>query len=75
MDDQRLIDVTGLPEPVIAAIESLVANTRAALPSTNEATSPSRLPYPEWKKLFDEWVNMPRPPMPAFVDYSRESIY
>ncbi len=70
-------DVTGLPEPVGARLRELVASLRAGDSSANGTPTddPSKLSYEEWKKRFDAWINRPRPPGPAFVDDSRESIY
>jgi hypothetical protein len=35
---------------------------------------PNDLPYEEWKRLFDEWVNS-HPKIDVVLDVSRESIY
>ncbi len=78
MDERKTIDVTGLPEPVIAGLRGLVAGLRAALPGSippGSQPGPGGLPYDEWKKRFDEWVNRPCPPGPGPVDDSRESVY
>lgn len=71
------IDVTGLPEPVVKQLRELVASIRAEYPGPNGTPpdDPSKLSYAEWKARFDAWINRPRPPGPAFVDDSRESIY
>jgi predicted transcriptional regulator len=37
-------------------------------------TDPSDLPYVEWRRAFDAWVER-RHPVGHFVDDSRESIY
>jgi hypothetical protein len=76
MAEQQTIDVTGLPEPVVTELQRLVSELKTAIPpSRGSATDPNRLPYDEWAKRFDEWLNRPRPPAPPFVDDSRESIY
>ena len=78
MAEQQTIDVTGLPDSVIAELRGLVVGLRAALPDSipsAPSAGPGGLPYDEWKKRFDEWLNRPNPPGPGIVDDSRESIY
>jgi hypothetical protein len=77
MAEQQTIDVTGLPAPVVTSLRRLVDGLRAALPAAGvaPAVSPHQLPVEERLRLFNEWVNHPRPPAPPFVDDSRESIY
>ena len=66
------IDVTGLPEPVVASLRELVTKLRDTWPAVSGQTGMT----PEEKiQAFKEWVNRPRPPAPSFVDDSRESIY
>jgi hypothetical protein len=76
MAEQQTIDVTGLPEPVVTELKQLVSELKTAIPPSNGPdTDPNQLPYEEWMKRFEKWVNSPRPPAPSFVDDSRESIY
>jgi hypothetical protein len=67
---KREIDVTGLPEEAIRALQSLVAVLRG------QAGTESRsfLSPEEWAKAIKQWAeNHPRIDKPA--DDSRESIY
>jgi hypothetical protein len=68
---KREIDVTGLPEEAIRAVQSVVSLLRAQ-PGTEG--SPVFASREEWAKAISEWAeNHPRIDKPA--DDSRESIY
>ncbi|HVK18593.1 MAG TPA: hypothetical protein VM533_16790 [Fimbriiglobus sp.] len=77
MTEPQTIDVTGLPAPVVASLRHLVDGLRVALPAAGGTppVPPHQLSVEERLRLFNEWVNAPRPPAPPFVDDSRESIY
>jgi len=66
----RTVDVTGLPEDVIRALESFVATLRNK-PTVQPLHS---APYDVWVKAFDEWVKS-HPRRDTLADDSRESIY
>jgi hypothetical protein len=73
---QRSIDVTGLLEEAIRAVESLVALLRGQAASTPWA--PASLD--EWTKRFDAWMQevaarAGQYPPGFVVDDSRETIY
>jgi hypothetical protein len=73
---KRSIDVTGLPEEAIRAVESLVALLRGQAASTPPApASPD-----DWTKGFDAWMHevaarAGQYPPGFVVDDSRETIY
>jgi hypothetical protein len=71
MAEQRTIDVTGLPEAVIEEIEAKIAGYRAADPTKN-GTPPD---VAERVRRFNEWLDRPRPPAPAFIDTDYDAIY
>jgi hypothetical protein len=73
MTETRTIDVTGLPEPVVAGLQQLVNGIRAGQPVPADPPSPEVIA--ERLRRFDEWMARPRPPAPGFIDDSRESIY
>jgi hypothetical protein len=66
----RSIDVTGLPEEAIRALEAEVAALRASQPRPHGAYSS----HEEWSKALREWIDS-HPKTDHFVDWSRESIY
>jgi hypothetical protein len=72
----RSIDVTGLPEEAIRAVESLVSLLRGLPPSTQ--TGPASAD--EWARQFDDWMREVAaragqyPPGIVVAD-GRESIY
>lgn len=69
LDPKRLVDVTGLPEEAVLAVEALVTTLRQqATPST---AHPS---YEEWSQAFREWVGS-HMAVSTSVDWSRDSIY
>ncbi len=65
----RTIDVTGLPEDAVRAVESLVNSLRE--PGNADLT---KAPYDEWVAAFRAWTESHKPSTDA-VDWSRESIY
>ena len=71
MAEQRTIDVTGLPDEVIEEIETKVAGYRAAAPAPNGVPAD----VSERVRRFNEWLDRPRPPAPAFVDTDYDAIY
>jgi hypothetical protein len=76
---KRHIDVTGLPDEAVRAVESVVSvlKKQSARGTTSFSTSSS---YQEWRKLFDAWMRevtaRSRRYAAGFVlDDSRETIY
>jgi hypothetical protein len=67
----RSIDVTGLPEEAIQAVESLVSLLRRDPNGTTEGQFVSR---DEWVKEFHRWIESHELTDPT-ADDSRESIY
>lgn len=72
----RSIDVTGLPEEAVRALEVLVDTWRKEKPA---AKPPEEVPlwqrsHEEWSKALHEWIES-HPRLDTFVDWSRESIY
>jgi hypothetical protein len=65
----RTIDVTGLSEKAIRAVESLVATLREQADPAIHFRSPD-----EWSKALYEWAAS-HPVLPNSADWSRESIY
>jgi hypothetical protein len=65
----RSIDVTGLPEEAIRAVESHVAALREQSRPNSRYRS-----HEEWSKAFHEWANS-HSTRAKFADWSRESIY
>jgi len=65
----RSVDLTGLPEEAIQAVEAMVAMLRQ-----QAAKSLAQAPYEEWSKAFREWVESHQP-VANPADWSRESIY
>jgi len=67
---KREIDVTGLPEEAIQALQSVISVLR----EQTGAKSPSFLSREEWAKAIKQWAeNHPRIDKPA--DDRQESIY
>jgi hypothetical protein len=65
----RSIEVTGLPEETIRALEALVVALRSqGNPRSAQAS------YEEWSKALREWVQS-HPRRDTIADWSRESIY
>jgi hypothetical protein len=74
----RSIDVTGLPDEAIAAVEQLVSYLRRQQGGPNGANP--RFAVEEWPRAFDAWMaevqaRAGRYPPGFIVDDSRESIY
>jgi hypothetical protein len=67
--DRRAIEVTGLPEEAIQALEVLVAALRS---QGNEAEG--RTSYEDWSKALRAWVES-HPKRETAADWSRENIY
>jgi hypothetical protein len=72
-DQTRSIDVTGLPEEAVQALESLVSALRSQQPP-RQGRIGSFASYEEWSKALREWVQS-HPKRDALADDSRESIY
>ena len=67
---KREIDVTGLPEEAIRALQSVISVLRGQV----GAESPSFLSREEWAKAIKQWAEgHPRIDKPA--DDSRETVY
>jgi hypothetical protein len=65
----RFIEVTGLPDGAIQALEALVASLR------NQGNGQiADLSYAEWSVALREWVES-HPKHETGADWSRESIY
>jgi hypothetical protein len=74
----RSIDVTGLPDEAIAAVEHLVSYLRHQQAGPGGTTPP--FSSNEWKRVFDSWMGevqarASRYPLGFVIDDSRESIY
>jgi hypothetical protein len=69
----RSIDVTGLPEEAVAAVERLVALLKQA-PSRQSSAPASFSSREEWRKAIREWADSQQP-RNASADWDRESIY
>jgi hypothetical protein len=73
---KRSIDVTGLPEETVRALESLVSAVRVQA----SLVAPPTISPSEWRRNFDAWMHevatRARQYPPGFIlDDSRESIY
>ncbi|MBV9124834.1 MAG: hypothetical protein JO112_15880 [Planctomycetes bacterium] len=69
----RSIDVTGLPESAVWAIELLVSQLRSQKPARLGGTTHFSS-YEEWSKAFHEWAESHQP-LGISANYDRESIY
>jgi hypothetical protein len=69
---QRTIDVTGLPEEAIVAVETLVSVIRAKVEVAHD--KPIFGSRDEWSRALREWAAS-HPPLSYTADDSRESIY
>jgi hypothetical protein len=67
---KRTIDVTGLPEEAIRAVESLIAVLKT---KSVQATFPSIVSPGEWSKALREWAESHS--IDTTADDSRDSIY
>lgn len=65
----RTVDVTGLSEDAIHAVQAHVAVLRTQSMPPRQQRS-----HQEWSKAFHEWVNS-HPKRDSFADWSRDSIY
>ena len=70
MPDPRTIDVTGLPEPVVASLRSLIDELRESFPSGQAAVLTPEQRVAAWK----EWIADHRD-IQVVADDSRDSIY
>lgn len=66
---RRSIEVTGLPEGAIRALEALVAALRI-----QQNPGSAHASYEEWSSALREWVQS-HPKRETSADWSRESIY
>ena len=69
----RAIDVSGLPEETIRAVEVLVSHLRGQSKAP-EGGTPLLSSYEEWSREFRNWLASHKP-TPTAADWSRESIY
>ena len=69
IDQKRTVDVTGLPEEAVRAVESLVSTLRQQASSTLIRAS-----YEDWSRALREWAASHKP-VSNPADWSRESIY
>jgi hypothetical protein len=71
----RSIDVTGLPDDAVRAVELLVSQLRAHQPPPTERGRTGSFPsYEEWSKALREWAGS-HPKRETLADDSREMIY
>jgi hypothetical protein len=71
----RSIDVTGLPEDVVQAVELLVSQLRGQPhPPAERGGIGSYRSYEEWSKALREWAES-HPRRETLADDSRETIY
>jgi hypothetical protein len=71
----RSIDVTGLPDDVVRAVELLVSQLRGQQRPPAEPRGMGSYPtYEEWSKALREWVDS-HPRRDTLADDSRETIY
>ena len=68
----RSIDLTGLPEEAVRAMESLVSVLREH--ATRQPGTPAFASRDEWVKAIREWAGS-HTPKGSEADWSRESIY
>jgi hypothetical protein len=72
--DRQSLDVTGLPQEAIRALEALVAAWRHQQQPSDAQRPLWQAPYEEWSKALREWANS-HPKRDTFADWSRETIY
>ena len=71
----EIIDVTGLPEPVIQDMRRLVTTLREKFGQESAAARPAgELPPDEWIARFRAWAES-HPKREVIIDDSRETIY
>lgn len=70
----RSVDVTGLPEEAIRAVELLISQLRGPQEPVPQGGVASFSSYEEWSKALHEWAKSHKP-LDTQADYSRESIY
>ena len=72
---ERTIDVSGLSEESVRAVESLVSQLRSAEhPPKQAGPFGSYASYEEWSKALREWAES-HPKRDTLADDSREAIY
>jgi hypothetical protein len=69
---RRTIDVTGLPEEAVHAVESLVSQLRGEFPRFGGAITFAS--HEAWSRALHEWIES-HPRRGTLADDSRESIY
>ena len=69
IEKKRTVDLTGLPDEAVHAVESLVSTLRKQVNS-----SPVRASYADWSKALHEWAASHKA-VANPADWSRESIY
>jgi hypothetical protein len=70
LEPNRTIDLTGLPEEAVRAVESLVSTLR----QQSAASIAVQAPYADWSKALHDWATSHKP-VSNPADWSRESIY
>jgi hypothetical protein len=71
----RSVDVTGLPEEVVRAVELLVSQLRGQQhPPAERRGIGSFSSYEEWSKALREWADS-HPRRDTLADDSREAVY
>ena len=72
---RKTIDVSGLSEQAVQAVELLVSELRRQqTPPVEQRGMGLFASYEEWSRAFHEWVASHKP-LGTSADYSRESIY
>jgi hypothetical protein len=67
--EKRTVDVTGLPDEAVKAVETLVTSFRQQASNGTSLSS-----YEDWTRSLRAWAGS-HPPVTHSVDWSRESIY
>jgi hypothetical protein len=75
-EQRRSIDVTGLPEETVRAVELLISQLRGQQqpPAQQQPGIGLCSSYTEWSKALREWVDS-HPRRETLADDSREAIY
>jgi hypothetical protein len=68
IEQRRSVDVTGLPEEAVRAVESLVSTLR------QQASSSTATSYEDWSKQLRDWAASHQT-LANSADWGRESIY
>jgi hypothetical protein len=69
----RILDVSGLPEETVRAMELIVSQLREHPKPAASAVNPLA-EYETWSREFHTWLASHKP-LPSEADWSRESIY